>query len=594
MKSLVALTAALLRDAASQYSLDPTRDIETVTRRHHQEGEPFLTITLDAYRVAFEAALEAGTWDNILIPGFRKDGQLPAFLRGFVSLVFQRNGQIRSAVDPTVIRCIRQITGLTAKMSVECKPGYTKKALRDYIAVDANAVSHATADLKAVFSDMFDPVLRDVINDIDSFSVLVNHGNGASQEKLLPNTRWKFTQWDERVEPFFPSRLYAHVNDRHTAIKPIEYITAETRPVRVAFVPKTAKGPRTIAVEPSVRMFIQQGLMRSLTESIERRGLPPRFTDSTLNQELAREGSLSGSLATIDLSSASDSVSSNLVFELTSGRPVFRDALFACRSPRAKLPDGTTLTLNKFASMGSAVCFPIEAMVFAAIAVYAMAPRLASGQVSLPISRDVVGRVTVYGDDIIVPTSEYSKVVAALNLFGFRVNEKKSFFKGRFRESCGGDYYAGHQVSYVKLRHPLRFRTTTAAETVSTVSFRNQLAATGLWPETVTELDHELVRGLRLFPYGQSTSPGLVRVGTPYGAPSPSHIGRFNAKLFIAQHKAYRAVPTFKKDRLDSWAGLHKSLRLAVRQNEPSKEPTSYEVAGRAVRVRLTARWMPV
>jgi hypothetical protein len=594
MKSLVALTSAFLLEAANQYFLDPSRDLETITRRHSQEGDPFLTITLDAYRTAFEAALEAGTWDNISIPGFRTDGQLPAFLRGFVSLVFQRNGRIRSTVDPNVIICIRQITGACAKMSVECKPEYVKRAARDYLAIDALATSRATADLKAVFADLFDPVLKDVLADIDSFSVLVKHGDGASQDKLLPNSRWKFAQWDERCESLFPSRLYAHVNDRHTSVAPIVYCTAETSPVKVAFVPKTAKGPRTIAVEPSYRMYIQQGLMRSLTESIERRGLPPRFSDSTKNRLLAREGSETGFWSTIDLSAASDSVSSAIVADLTAGRPDFRDALFACRSSQAKMPDGTTYTLNKFASMGSAVCFPIESMVFAAIAVYAMAPRCQSGRVSLPIDRKVVGRVTVFGDDIIVPTTEYSAVVSALNDFGFKVNGRKSFHQGRFRESCGGDYYAGHSVAFVKLRQPLRFSTTDAVETSSTVSFRNQLAATGLWPGVVRELDRHFLDDLKLFPYGTSSSPGLVRTCSPYGAHVDPHVGRFNTSLYRAEQKAFHVVAEFAADKLDGWSGLHKSLRLAVRLHEPSVIPISYEVAGRAVRVRLNARWLPI
>lgn len=593
MKSLVALTAALITDAADQYFLDPTRDIETVTRRHRQEGEPFLTITLDAFRVAFEAALEAGTWDNVNIPGFRKDGHLPAFLRGFVSLVFQRNGRVRPAMDTNVIKCIRQITGACAKMHVDCKPEYVVRALADYIGVDKLATARATADLKAVFADLFDPVLKDVLEDIDTFALFVKHGNGASQDKLLPNSRWKFAQWDERCEPYFPSQLYGYVNNDQKVVAPVEYVDGETVPARVSFVPKTAKGPRTIAVEASYRMYIQQGLLRSLTSSIEKRGLPPRFSDSTKNRDLARQGSIDGLLATIDLSSASDSVSSALVADVLSGRPELRDAIFTSRSNQVSLPDGTVMPVNKFAGMGSSTTFPIEAMVFAAVAVLAIAPRLKTGQISFPIDRDVVGRVTVYGDDIIVPTTEYSNVVLALQSFGFKVNVKKSFCRGRFRESCGGDFYAGHSVAYTKLRQPLRFSATNAKETISTVSFRNQLAESGLWPKTVRSLDRQLLDGIGLFPYGTSTSPGLVRVGTPYGAPHESHIGKIDKDLQKPLQKAFCATPTFAEDNLDSWPGLHKSLRLAVRSDEPSTEPVSYEFAGRAVRVRLSARWLP-
>jgi len=593
VKSLVALITALLTDAGVACKLDPSRDIETVTRRHSEEGEPFLTITLDAYRVAFEAALEAGTWDNIHIPGFRKDGQLPAFLRGFASLVFQRDGTIRSDPDVQAVAVVRQICGFAAKMRVDCAPRYTADALASFKETDALATSGSNSALNAVFASLFDGVLQDVENDIRSNSLHAKHGDGASQEKILPNSRWNFAQWEERLEPHFPSYAYTRLNDRHVLSDPSVDYAAETTPVRVSFVPKTAKGPRTIAIEPSWRMYCQQGLMNGLVKSIERRGLPPRFSTSDDNRSAAHRGSVDRSVATIDLSAASDSVSSRLVWELTSGRRVFRDALFASRSRQAYLPDGTTLTLNKFASMGSAVCFPIEAMVFAAIAVYAMVPRLPSGFPDLSLVGKVSRQVIVFGDDIIVPSDKYAVVVEALSRFGFKVNVKKSFVNGFFRESCGADFFKGHDVSYVKVRRPLAFTTATAEDTVSTVSLRNQLAAKGLWPSTVSALDRQILNGLKLFPYGDSNSPGLVRVGSPWGADVLPTVGRMNRRLWRPEQKAFMVKSEFKRDPLDGWAALHKSLRLAERRTLPSANPVSYEFAGRAVRVRLTARWLP-
>jgi hypothetical protein len=594
VKSLVALITALIRDAADLYASDPTRDIETVTRRHGSEGEPFLTITLDAYRVAFEAALDAGTWDNIHIPGFRKDGQLPAFLRGFVSRVFQRNGKLRQDPDVQAVAIIRQICGFAAKMRTDCDPRYVDAALTSFQEIDAKATHGASPALKAVFASLFDGVLRDVSDDISLYRLRVKHGDGASQEKLLPNSRWRFAHWEERLEPFFPSYVYARLNANHALSEPDVRYAAEDTPVRVSLVPKTAKGPRTIAIEPSWRMYCQQGLMDSLVRSIEARGLPPRFSTSEDNRSAARIGSVDRSIATIDLSAASDSVSSRLVWELLSGRPLVRDALFACRSGRAELPDGTTLTLNKFASMGSAVCFPIEAMVFSAIAVYAIVPKLPGGFPDLRFVRKVAGQIIVFGDDIIVPNDMYKPVVDALSLFGFKVNEKKSFSNGFFRESCGADYFMGHDVSYVKVRRPLSFTTTAANDTISTVSLRNQLAEKGLWPQTVRELDKHLVRGLRVFPYGPASSPGLVRTHTSDGVEAAPDIHRLNRRLWRPEQKAFVPRSKFKEDRLDDIHGLHKSLRMAERLAQPSENPVSYEFAGRAVRVDLTARWLPV
>jgi hypothetical protein len=54
--------------------------------------------------------------------------------------------------------------------------------------------------------------------------------------------------------------------------------------------------------------------------------------------------------------------------------------------------------------------------------------------------------VSVYGDDIIVPTSCYTMLVTALQFFGFELNKSKSYASGPFRESCGADYYLGEQI----------------------------------------------------------------------------------------------------------------------------------------------------
>jgi hypothetical protein len=81
---------------------------------------------------------------------------------------------------------------------------------------------------------------------------------------------------------------------------------------------------------------------------------------------MAKEGSVSGEIATIDLSDASDRVSLALVEELFGFNPGFLRFLKLSRSPFAQLPGGELVLLNKFASMGSALTFPVEAMVFTA------------------------------------------------------------------------------------------------------------------------------------------------------------------------------------------------------------------------------------
>jgi len=123
--------------------------------------------------------------------------------------------------------------------------------------------------------------------------------------------------------------------------------------------------------------------------------------------------------------------------------------------------------------MGSALTFPIESMVFLTIVFLAKEEELRR-----PLTRKDIkslrGQVRIYGDDIIVPIGLVPAVVRLLEAFGLKVNQNKSFWNAKFRESCGGDYYQGHDVTVVRLRSLFPTNRKHALEMASTVSFRNQ------------------------------------------------------------------------------------------------------------------------
>lgn len=230
-------------------------------------------------------------------------------------------------------------------------------------------------------------------------------------------------------------------------------------------------------------MFMQQALWREFkTGVIEDELLRPLmdFTDQEPNRLMAREGSITGALATLDLSDASDRVSNVLVMELLRNHPHLREGVDACRSRTARVPGHGVIPLTKFASMGSALCFPMEAMVFTTVIFLGL-----QMQHSTRFTRKDIesyrGKVRVYGDDIIIPADSVQSVIGALESFGFKVNTNKSFWNGKFRESCGGDYYNGRWVTPIRLRRPLPSSRTQALETASLVSFRNQLYLAGYW-----------------------------------------------------------------------------------------------------------------
>lgn len=195
---------------------------------------------------------------------------------------------------------------------------------------------------------------------------------------------------------------------------------------RLDFVPKNAKTYRSTVTEPVLNGLYQLAIGDYMFDLLKRSGLDLR--DQTRNQRLAREGSLTGALATLDLSSASDMVATELVYHLL---PLDWAAFLARGRSGHVTYKGHRITLEKFSSMGNGFTFPLESLIFWALTCAVCDPD------------DVV---SVYGDDIICPSDKFEGVAKLLATCGFSVNHKKSFHDGPFRESCGKDYYGGIDI----------------------------------------------------------------------------------------------------------------------------------------------------
>lgn len=206
---------------------------------------------------------------------------------------------------------------------------------------------------------------------------------------------------------------------------------------RITTVPKNAKTERTIAIEPDMNMYLQKGLGGIIRRRLKRVNV--NLNDQTRNQELALEGSRTGALATIDLSSASDTVALRLVEELLP--PDWFSAIEQCRSHRGVLPDGELITYQKVSSMGNGFTFELESLIFWALC-----------SSVLDYSKTSERRLGVYGDDLIFSTDICDLALDFLTFCGFTVNRKKSFTAGPFRESCGKHYFRGYDVTPFYIR----------------------------------------------------------------------------------------------------------------------------------------------
>lgn len=209
---------------------------------------------------------------------------------------------------------------------------------------------------------------------------------------------------------------------------------------KVTTVPKSYKTDRVIATEPLMNMFIQKGIGNLIRRRLKYVGV--NLDSQVFNQACAWRASVDGGLATLDLSSASDSISMELVRVLLP--PDWVDALEACRSPRGTLPSGRSITYEKWSSMGNGYTFELESLIFWA---------LCSSAISSV--RDGSYVLAVYGDDLVVPLETASLCVELLSFCGFAVNAKKSHVGGWFHESCGKHYFRGVDVTPIYLKRQI-------------------------------------------------------------------------------------------------------------------------------------------
>jgi hypothetical protein len=259
---------------------------------------------------------------------------------------------------------------------------------------------------------------------------------------------------------------------------------------RIEFVPKSWKTHRTIACEPEGNMPFQLACDKFLKRKLCSVGIDLR--DQSTNQRLCREGSISGELATVDLSMASDTVAYNLIWGLFPEE--WAEMLTRLRTPFGKC-NGSSKTgvapfrvkYAKFSSMGNGATFPIETLIFLACC-------RAVGDTE----------ASVYGDDIIIKSSLVPRLYELLRFLGFTPNAEKSFHTGFFRESCGAYFVKGCDVT------PFYMRTVPRLKPHICLVINSMRSRMGPHSETMRYLD-SFIQKARLLqvPYNEDACSGV-------------------------------------------------------------------------------------
>jgi hypothetical protein len=478
------LHAVLIRsvplELSSSDKLSLEKDISVLQQRCSHEGLAFLTKSLPKLGRALDQGLVSGRFTTV--DGFKSASRrsTPAFLQAYFNLVFDEDGFLLDTAPPDVVKHLRQVLWFAYKLEIPFSDIDASRVIENFVQTDRE-LKFFDDPLASDILSLAKIITRKVFHDFDHKDILPRHGPGAvaTGEKL--EHKWRFSRLYDSIHQVYPYYDYyvvgraRELQDRLDWYKALERLKEGTS--KVVLVPKDSRGPRLISCEPLEIQWIQQGLGRKMARHLEYVSTYTRFrvnfTHQDINRRLAQTSSASQQYSTLDLKDASDRVSLELVRSVFKDTPGLLRALEAVRSTATRLPNGELMPFRKYAPMGSALCFPVEAYVFWAVIVSAVV-------IALKLPLEQVGRrIYVYGDDIVIPTKWSALSIQALEVVGLKVNVDKSCITGNFRESCGMDAFKGIDVTPSRLHTLWTNRSSDGSAYAAYVSLSNSLEQKG-------------------------------------------------------------------------------------------------------------------
>lgn len=637
---VLGLYNAIFTDIGVQFprlQKDLKRDFSRLSSCVETRGLSFLMIDLVDFGKHFDKCLSKQRLTLSGLPfqrAYKKGTVIPRLFKGLLLRVFTPSGELRTDCDVQAIRALRQLYYMVKKFRVACSYERNLTVVRSFYAIEAGlrrgshnwdiddpiwggnkasledfARPSQDSDQLDLFEDQVDesdqsgalPTLSTIqkIADIVSAELGVfhpldwraKHGPGVVSDLKRGLSKYSFPYWPEKLERIFPYADFAFANYGLWS----DVVARQKRapfdnepPSRLILVPKTLKAPRLIAAEPAAHQWCQQVVKDFLTTRVQESWLNRfiNFVDQRPNQDLALLGSRSGDLSTIDLSEASDRVSTYLVERIFRRNTSLLDALHATRtrSVRNTTTYGldTVTMLRKFSCMGSACTFPVQSLVFLCIAL-GVTLQCRAIPVTIKNIRKLAGEVRTFGDDIIVATDVAERVAEVLSLLGLRVNPSKTFWSGNFRESCGLDAFEGNDVTPTYIMSlPQRSKPESIS---SVVSSHNNYLAKG-WLQAAAYLEQTVRRECKSI-LSVSMDSGVFGLQT-YDIPNNQHLKRrWNTRFHRLEYRSI-CVQTQSIRTRDQG----ESMILQYFTERP--RPSDAWVAGVSSipRIKLTSRWV--
>ncbi len=581
MKSPVVLLRSLWQDI---HRLCPDvkgleRDLLTLESRFENEGYGFLTIALPALGSAVTSGLSSGKFT--CPTGFKtiRGGAIPCFLQGMLCEVFDTvSGELKENADIGIIKCLREVLYLFKKTRLESEHEDVlhAKACDEFFRCDSVAKGINLPDRERHLIGLVSALLLNDLSSRPLDTAEYKHGPGAVFEGYDANQKWSALSTAVK-NAAFDTGSYGYedfavcqtpIGDRLSLSQvpknpALPQDCASNRIARLITVPKNSTSRRTITVEPMLCQFVQQGLNLILRDSIESCKYLSKslaLTDQSKNQDLALEGSLLDNWATIDLKSASDLLSIQLVETVFRRHGPFLDHMMDCRSTHVvEANSKEPRPLGKFAGMGNALTFPVQSVCFAVVCIAAILDTWGNKPTPGSVAR-AVRLLRVYGDDIIVDTLYAHQCCVWLEAVGLKVNRNKSFLVGNFKESCGVDAYKGSLVTPMYLKHRPDQTSTEPKVIEGLVASSNQAWLLGLYELSTclaSEVEERL--GIALPLVGQES--GSLGWHSRLDAANPT---RWNRSLHRFDTRTLVSKPLKKRSRLDGYAALLKSFHVPL------------------------------
>jgi len=275
-------------------------------------------------------------------------------------------------------------------------------------------------------------IISEVLGPLNNELVLGSFSGGASTSRRRTESHpaLKFTGQADVTSAAAPYVGVIHHEAPLLRELGVFYNLREVEGAVLFTVPKKTEIDRCACKEPDINMYLQKGVGNHIRRRLRRFGID--LQDQSINRRHAFQGSLDGSLATLDLSSASDTITRSAVESLLPD-----DWFLYLNDIRSQCiwVEGTLVQTEMFSSMGNGFTFELESLIFWAL------------MRTVSYFTGYRGIISVYGDDLIIPSGMYEDACWVLREFGFSVNPDKSFATGPFRESCGGHYHLGEDVT---------------------------------------------------------------------------------------------------------------------------------------------------